>query len=91
MPPTTCSPIPTEHPQDGGLFQMLTDPHRPTSVASPFGWHDTNGVAGAEFTVTRGNNVDAHLDRNGDNVRRLRRSPERRAQPQLQRHVSTPP
>ena len=28
--------------------------------ASPFGWHDTNGVAGAEFTVTRGNNVNAN-------------------------------
>ncbi len=27
--------------------------------ASPFGWHDTNGVAGPEFTVTRGNNVNA--------------------------------
>jgi len=35
------------------------------SVASPFGWHDTNGVAGAEFTVTRGNNVNAYED--GDN------------------------
>lgn len=27
--------------------------------ASPFGWHDTNGAAGAEYTVTRGNNVTA--------------------------------
>jgi uncharacterized repeat protein (TIGR01451 family) len=31
--------------------------------ASPFGWHDTNGVAGAEFTTTQGNNVHAFLDR----------------------------
>jgi extracellular elastinolytic metalloproteinase len=30
--------------------------------ASPFGWHDTNGAAGAEFTITRGNNVHAYLD-----------------------------
>ncbi|MEM7085741.1 MAG: M36 family metallopeptidase [Bacteroidota bacterium] len=28
--------------------------------ASPFGWHDTDGAAGAEFTTTRGNNVDAY-------------------------------
>ncbi len=33
-------------------------------IASPFGWHDTNGVAGAEFTVTRGNNVNAYEDGN---------------------------
>ena len=36
------------------------------TVASPFGWHDTNGVAGAEFTDTRGNNVFAQLDRTGN-------------------------
>src|SRR5690606_7281447 len=34
-------------------------------VASPFGWHDTDGAVGAEFTTTRGNNVDAYED--GDN------------------------
>jgi len=34
-------------------------------VASPFGWHDTNGAAGAEFTTTRGNNVNSYED--GDN------------------------
>lgn len=33
--------------------------------ASPFGWHDTDGVVGAEYTVTRGNNVNAYED--GDN------------------------
>lgn len=38
------------------------------STASPFGWHDTDGVAGAEFTITRGNNVYASEDRNADNV-----------------------
>ena len=30
------------------------------ATASPFGWHDTNGVAGAEFTITRGNNANAY-------------------------------
>lgn len=29
------------------------------TVASPFGWHDTDGAAGADYTVTRGNNVNA--------------------------------
>jgi extracellular elastinolytic metalloproteinase len=35
------------------------------TVASPYGWHDTDGIPGAEFTTTRGNNVDAYED--GDN------------------------
>ncbi|MCO5189504.1 MAG: extracellular metalloproteinase [Anaerolineae bacterium] len=36
----------------------------PATSASPFGWHDTNGAAGAEYTVTKGNNVDAYEDGN---------------------------
>ncbi len=32
-------------------------------TASPFGWHDTTGTPGAEFTITRGNNVHAYEDR----------------------------
>lgn len=36
-------------------------------AASPFGWHDTNGANGAEFTITRGNNVWAMDDQNGNN------------------------
>src|SRR5207302_4555009 len=58
-------PPPNESPQDGG-FALVTNPADPT--ASPFGWNDTNGAAGPEFTDTRGNNVDAHLDVNADNV-----------------------
>ncbi|MCH9650079.1 MAG: M36 family metallopeptidase [Deltaproteobacteria bacterium] len=38
------------------------------SSASPFGWHDTSGAAGAEFTITRGNNVHAYADRNANNA-----------------------
>ena len=30
--------------------------------ASPYGWHDVNGAPGAEYTITRGNNVFAHED-----------------------------
>jgi hypothetical protein len=37
-------------------------------AASPFGWHDTNGAPGAEFTITRGNNVHAYADRDNNNV-----------------------
>ncbi|WP_121667342.1 T9SS-dependent M36 family metallopeptidase [Mesonia aquimarina] len=35
--------------------------------ASPFGWHDDNGVDGEEYTDTRGNNVWAYENRDGDN------------------------
>ena len=58
-------PIPFESPSDGDrvLVQNPADPS-----ASPFGWHDTNGVAGPEFTVTRGNNVHAYADRDNNNV-----------------------
>lgn len=63
-------PFPAEsplHPTGGGTPQSThTDPA--DAAASPFGWHDTDGVAGAEFTDTQGNNVDAHADLNGDNV-----------------------
>ncbi len=38
------------------------------SLASPFGWHDTNGAAGAESTLTTGNNVDAYTDTDANNV-----------------------
>ena len=36
-------------------------------TASPYGWHDTNGSAGAEHTITAGNNVYAHEDSDGNN------------------------
>ena len=37
-------------------------------TASPYGWHDTNGQNGPEFTITRGNNVHAYLDIAGNNT-----------------------
>lgn len=37
------------------------------SLASPFGWHDDNGIAGEEYTITRGNNVYATEDMDDDN------------------------
>jgi extracellular elastinolytic metalloproteinase len=58
-------PLPLESPSDGdrALVANAADPR-----ASPFGWHDTNGAAGPEFTVTRGNNVHAYADRDNNNV-----------------------
>ena len=55
-------PMPVESPNYGGR-SVVTDPDNAT--ASPFGWHDTNGSSGAEFTITRGNNTHAYED--GDN------------------------
>ena len=45
-------------------------------IASPFGWHDTDGVPGAEFTITRGNNVHAYTDRDNDNAQDPTGSPD---------------
>ena len=47
-----------------GPFELLSEPADPN--ASPFGWHDINGVDGAEYTITRGNNVYAKEDDEGD-------------------------
>ena len=56
---------PTESPDDGSRT-LQTDPHDP--VASPYGWHDTDGAAGAEYTDTRGNNVFAQEDADYNNT-----------------------
>lgn len=57
-------PFPTESPQHGSHV-LVSEPADP--VASPYGWHDTNGVAGPEYTHTRGNNVFAYEDADGNN------------------------
>jgi hypothetical protein len=56
--------FPKESPNDGGRTVVANPAH---DFASPFGWHDTNGVAGAEFTTTQGNNVHAYLDQDNNN------------------------
>jgi hypothetical protein len=58
-------PLPIESPQSGART-LIVDPADPN--ASPFGWHDTNGVVGAEFLDTRGNNVIAQEDLDADNM-----------------------
>jgi extracellular elastinolytic metalloproteinase len=57
--------LPKESPYDGDRT-LVADPAN--ALASPFRWHDTNGVDGAEFTITRGNNVHAYTDLNADNI-----------------------
>ncbi len=56
--------VPVESPNHGART-LEVGPSDP--VASPFGWHDDDGVAGAEYTITRGNNVYATEDTNDDN------------------------
>ena len=57
--------FPFESPNDGprSVVTGAADP-----AASPFGWHDTNGAAGPEFTRTRGNNAHAYTDIDANNV-----------------------
>ena len=52
-------PFPIESPAHGPR-SFLSNPE--DVLASPYGWHDTNGATGAEFTITRGNNVHAYED-----------------------------
>lgn len=56
--------LPTESPAHGNRT-LVSDPAHP--VASPYGWHDINGAAGAEYNYTRGNNVWAYSDESNDN------------------------
>lgn len=56
--------MPKGHPDDGPRTLVEEPAHAP---ASPFGWHDTDGLEGAEHTITRGNNAHAYHDRNNTN------------------------
>ena len=64
VPEYDVIPIPAESPLDSPQT-TVAGPSDPT--ASPFRWHDTDGVAGAEFTDTRGNNVFAQTDLDANN------------------------
>lgn len=52
--------LPVESPAHGA-HTLLHDPA--DAIASPYGWHDTDGADGPEYTITRGNNAYAYLDR----------------------------
>lgn len=45
---------------------IVTNPSDATY--SPFGWHDTDGIAGDEYTITYGNNVYAGEDIDNDDI-----------------------
>lgn len=57
--------LPNISPSHGNRV-LVTNPSDP--IYSPFGWHDDNGVAGDEYTITRGNNVYASDDIDDDDV-----------------------
>ena len=64
-------PIPFESIESANaLHEVVSNVADP--IASPFGWHDTDGNAGAEFTDTRGNNVFAQDDLDANNSGGLR-------------------
>lgn len=50
---------PVAHP---GVGSRTTQINPADIIYSPYGWHDTNGVAGAEYTDTRGNNTFAQTN-----------------------------
>ena len=67
--------IPVPGVPDSGTYRVWAWPHTDPnnggrsiavnpadSESSPYGWHDTNGLDGAESNRTSGNNVDAYLD-----------------------------
>ena len=56
--------LPLESPNHGNR-SVLINPSDPTF--SPYGWHDTNGSIGDEYTISRGNNVYASEDMDDDN------------------------
>lgn len=58
-------PVPLESPIEG-TRAIVIDPQDP--IASPFGWHDVNGIPGAEFLDTQGNNARAQDDIDGNDT-----------------------
>ena len=57
--------LPKESPSDG---PRTIEVNPADALASPYGWHDVDGVEGPEYTYTRGNNVCAHTDRDDDDA-----------------------
>ncbi len=57
--------MPSESPDDGA-DDLIADPSG-VGDGSPYGWHDTDGAPGAEYEITRGNNVYSADDINSNN------------------------
>ncbi|HEX9950227.1 MAG TPA: M36 family metallopeptidase, partial [Rubricoccaceae bacterium] len=66
FPPPMRSPLDRDGPATTDGRTLLADPA--LSLASPYGWHDTDARPGPEFTTTRGNNVHAFPDRDADGL-----------------------
>lgn len=60
-------PWPVETPNHGSRA-LRNAPWTAGGIASPYGWHDTNGAPGEEYTTTRGNNVRACEDADANNT-----------------------
>jgi PKD repeat protein len=58
-------PFPFESPLNGPRL-LLSNPA--DDQASPFGWHDLDGLDGADDTRSVGNNVNAYDDQNNDDA-----------------------
>ncbi|PVW11607.1 M36 family metallopeptidase [Marixanthomonas spongiae] len=59
-----------EFPLESPLYGNRSIINSPAdAVASPYGWHDTDGNPGAEHTDTQGNNVDAYEAGNNSGYR----------------------
>jgi len=57
--------LPIESPNHGDRSLVIN----PSDANfSPYGWHDTDGIIGDEFTITRGNNVYASDDIDNDDI-----------------------
>ena len=61
------SPQHTAPPPPADARTVAVDPFM-DSPASPFGWHDTDGAVGPEFTITRGNNVHSYADADNNGI-----------------------
>lgn len=61
----TVFQLPAESPNHGTISTAV-DPA--DTLSSPFGWHDTDGIVGPEYTITRGNNVFAYEDGDDDDL-----------------------
>ena len=60
------SPLHSVPPAPADGRTVAVDPA--LAAASPFGWHDTDGLSGPEFTTTQGNNVHAYTDTDANNI-----------------------
>ena len=60
------SPIYTTPAPPADARTVVTNPAN--ALASPYGWHDINGAAGAEYTTTQGNNAHAYTDTDASNT-----------------------